>query len=110
VTNWNFTDTREQSVLSLENAALTFTAGRLRPAADSNLALARATLTAIAARRTTFPEAVKNGAIGVTGDADKLFELLGLLDDFEPMFDVVGRRLQASATRVALIQERRRDA
>jgi alkyl sulfatase BDS1-like metallo-beta-lactamase superfamily hydrolase len=76
-------------VLNLENAALTHTAGMPAADADASLDLTRTTLAAITLRKTTFADAVKNGAIQVTGDPRKLLELLSLLDEFEPMFEVV---------------------
>jgi len=89
VVNWNFTDTNERFVLNLENAALTYTANRQASNADASLVLTRTTLSAITQRQTTFPEAVKSGAVQLSGDPGKLLELLGLLDNFEPMFEVV---------------------
>jgi alkyl sulfatase BDS1-like metallo-beta-lactamase superfamily hydrolase len=89
VVNWNFTDVGQRYVLNLENSALTYTADKQVQGADASLTLTRATLDAITLRQTTFPEAVKSGAVQVAGDPGKLLELLGLLDNFEPMFEVV---------------------
>ena len=46
-------------------------------------------LDAIVLKRTTFAEAAMAGQVGIAGDAGKLVELLGLLDDFDPMFEIV---------------------
>ena len=89
VINWSFSDTKQRYVLNLENAALTYTSDRAAADADASVTLTRATLDTITLRQTTFPEAVKAGTVQVTGDAGKLVELLGLLDNFEPMFEVV---------------------
>jgi alkyl sulfatase BDS1-like metallo-beta-lactamase superfamily hydrolase len=89
VINWNFTDTKQRYVLNLENAALTYIADKQAQDADASVTLTRATLDSITLRQTTFPEAVKEGTVQVAGDASKLAELLGLLDNFEPMFEVV---------------------
>ena len=89
VVNWNFSDTRQRYVLNLENAALTYTADRQVADADASVMLTRTTLDAITLRQTTFPEAVKAGSVQVTGDPAKLVELFSLLDNFEPMFEVV---------------------
>ncbi|HEU5296543.1 MAG TPA: alkyl sulfatase dimerization domain-containing protein [Burkholderiaceae bacterium] len=89
VINWLFSDTQQRYVLNLENAALTHVDGRQAADADASLALKRATWLAIAQRQTTFAEAIANGALQVSGDAHKLFELLNLLDDFDPTFEVV---------------------
>jgi alkyl sulfatase BDS1-like metallo-beta-lactamase superfamily hydrolase len=76
-------------VLNLENAALTYTTDKPATDADTTLTLTRATLNSIALGQTTFPEAIKNGAIQATGDTSKLMELMSLLDDFDPTFEVV---------------------
>jgi alkyl sulfatase BDS1-like metallo-beta-lactamase superfamily hydrolase len=39
--------------------------------------------------QTTFAEAAASGQIAVAGDPGKLIELLGLFDDFDPMFGIV---------------------
>jgi alkyl sulfatase BDS1-like metallo-beta-lactamase superfamily hydrolase len=89
VVNWSFTDTNQQFVLTLENSALTHVAGRQAPNADATLTLARATLDAIVLKETTFPAALLKGSVRIEGDPRKLAELLTLLDDFEPMFEIV---------------------
>jgi len=51
-----------------------------------------ATLDAIVLKQTTFADAAKSGQIAVAGDPGKLIELLGLFDDFDPMFEIVAPR------------------
>jgi alkyl sulfatase BDS1-like metallo-beta-lactamase superfamily hydrolase len=89
VVNWNFTDSKEQYVLTLENSALTHVAGKQAPDADATLTLARSTLDAIVLKETSFPVAMIKGLVKIDGDPRKLAELLSLLDNFEPMFEVV---------------------
>ena len=89
VINWNFTDSKELFVLTLENSALTHVSGRQSPTADASLTLTRATLNAITLQETTFPQAVQAGLVRVQGDARKLGELLAMVDTFNPMFNVV---------------------
>jgi alkyl sulfatase BDS1-like metallo-beta-lactamase superfamily hydrolase len=95
VVNWNFTEPRQQFVLNLENAALTYVVGKQSDKADATLTLARATLDAVTLRKTTFPEAVQSGLIKIEGDPGKLVELLGMLDTFNPMFEIVEPRRTA---------------
>ena len=78
-----------QVVLNLENSALTYVTGKQSDKADATITLARATLDAVTLRKTTFPEAVQAGLIRIEGDAGRLVELLGMLDTFNPMFEVV---------------------
>jgi alkyl sulfatase BDS1-like metallo-beta-lactamase superfamily hydrolase len=92
VLNWRFTDTRETFVLTLENCALTFTAGAQAATADASFALARGVLDEVIARQTTFPEAVTSGKIELTGDPMRLGELMALMDEFPRMFEIVEPR------------------
>ncbi len=86
--NWNFTDVDEQYALNLENSALTYTHG-LAEGAQASLMLTRATLDSIVLKQTTFAAAAASGRIAVAGDPGKVIELLGLFDDFDPMFEIV---------------------
>ena len=91
--NWNFTDSNQQFVLTLENSALTHIAGR-QPDADATVTLSRATLDAITLKETSFPAAVLAGKVKIDGDRTKLAELMSMLDTFDPMFPVVEPRAQ----------------
>jgi alkyl sulfatase BDS1-like metallo-beta-lactamase superfamily hydrolase len=91
VINWNFTDSNQQFVLTLENSALTHIAGQ-QPEADATVTLSRATLDAVTLKDTSFPAAVLAGKVKIDGDRAKLGELLSMLDTFEPMFPVVEPR------------------
>jgi alkyl sulfatase BDS1-like metallo-beta-lactamase superfamily hydrolase len=91
--NWNFTDSNQQFVLTLENSALTHITGR-QPDADATVTLSRATLDAITLKETSFPAAVLAGKVKIDGDRAKLAELMSMLDTFEPMFPVVEPRAQ----------------
>jgi len=90
--NWRFTDVDARYVLRLENSALTHVSGREARHADATLTLTRAALEAVALRRLALPEAVQSGQVRVDGDAGKVVELLSLLDDFAPMFEIVEPR------------------
>jgi alkyl sulfatase BDS1-like metallo-beta-lactamase superfamily hydrolase len=89
VLNWTFTDTGETFVLNLENSALTFTEGVQAANADASFALARGQLDQVIAKQTSFPDAVAAGKIKVAGDATRLAELMGLMDEFPRMFEIV---------------------
>jgi alkyl sulfatase BDS1-like metallo-beta-lactamase superfamily hydrolase len=91
--NWNFTDSNQHFVLTLENSALTHITGR-QPDADATVTLSRATLDAITLKETSFPAAVLAGKVKIDGDRAKLAELMSMLDTFEPMFPVVEPRAQ----------------
>ena len=91
VINWNFTDSNQQFVSTLENSALTHIAGQ-QPGADATVTLSRATLDAVTLKETSFPAAVLTGKVKIEGDRAKLAELMSMLDTFEPMFPVVEPR------------------
>lgn len=87
--NWRFTDTGEQYVLELENAALSHIAGRQAADADLTVSLARETLNAILLRKTSFEKEVGAGRIAMAGNARVLGELLSMLDTFDFWFNIV---------------------
>lgn len=92
LTHWTFTDLNQAYVLNLENSTLSHlpkTASTSTEGVDATLTLTRATLDEILLRRTSFPAAVQAGAIRVQGNPAKLFEVLQLLDNFEPYFPIV---------------------
>jgi alkyl sulfatase BDS1-like metallo-beta-lactamase superfamily hydrolase len=89
VLNWRFSDTGETFVLNLENCALTYTEGVQADEADASFALARATLDKVIARQTSFPEAVAAGKIQLAGNPMRLAELMGLMDEFPRMFEII---------------------
>ena len=89
VLNWSFTDSGETFVLNLENSALTYTEGVQADNADASFTLARSTLDEVIAKQTSFPEAVAAGKIKVAGNPLRLAELMGLMDEFPRMFEIV---------------------
>jgi alkyl sulfatase BDS1-like metallo-beta-lactamase superfamily hydrolase len=89
VLNWNFTDTGETFVLTLENCALTYTEAEQAEAADAGFTLERGTLDEVIARQTSFPEAMGSGKIKTRGNPMRFAELIGLLDEFPRMFEIV---------------------
>jgi alkyl sulfatase BDS1-like metallo-beta-lactamase superfamily hydrolase len=89
VLNWRFSDTGETFVLNLENSALTYIEGAQSERADASFELARATLDEVIAKQTTFPEAIGAGRIKAGGNSVRLTELLGLMDEFPRMFEIV---------------------
>jgi alkyl sulfatase BDS1-like metallo-beta-lactamase superfamily hydrolase len=89
VLNWEFTDTHERFVLTLQNCALTSSEGMQVDDADAGFTLARSTLDEVIAKQTSFPEAVAAGKIAVVGNPQRLAELMELTDEFPRMFEIV---------------------
>jgi linear primary-alkylsulfatase len=89
VINWTFTDVGETFVLNLENSALTNTRGKLAAKADAGFSLTRGTFNSILVRQTTFPSAIRAGDITFDGEASKIGELFGMLDEVPADFPIV---------------------
>jgi len=88
--NWNFTDTKEQYVLALENGALNHTANKQAKEADATVTLTRAALDqAILGGKPKLQAEIAAGDIKIDGQKEKVGELLSLLDKFDPWFNIV---------------------
>ncbi|MGA7579579.1 MAG: alkyl/aryl-sulfatase [Desulfobaccales bacterium] len=88
--NWNFTDTKEQYVLALENGALNNTANKQAKEADASVTLTRAAFgEAIMGGQPKLQAKIAAGDIKIEGKMEKLGELLSLMDNFDPWFNIV---------------------
>ncbi len=86
---WDFTDTGERWTTRVENGALSASAGRLDPGAHAKVTLTRAALDSILLQEGEMEALFASGAIVIEGDAMKVGELFGLLEDGDPAFAVV---------------------
>lgn len=89
VLNFDFGSKDGKYKLELENGVLNNTANAQDAKADATIALSRDTLNKLLLKQTTFEQAVAAGDIKISGNADKLKELLGYLDNFEFWFNIV---------------------
>src|SRR5262249_24188936 len=89
VINWEFTDTKQSYVLTLEDATLIATRNALAKHADASLSSTRDALNAIALRRVSLGEAIQSGEIKAAGNSANVTELFSLLDTFSPNFEIV---------------------
>lgn len=90
VLNWDFTDTGERYVLTLENSALTYVGPeRQSPAAHATLRLTRATFDDINLGVLSWNDAITSGLVQINGNPAKLAELLSLFVKFDSMFNIV---------------------
>lgn len=87
--NWVLPDTREQALLRLENSVLSHAMDVQEPDADVTVTLNRSVLDAITLKHKTFAQAAQEGAATISGRGALLRELFGMLDEFEPVFDIV---------------------
>ena len=97
VINWVFSDLDRRYVMNLENCALTYLADRRSDAGDATVTLERAALNRLVLREVAFTDAVAQGLVRVDGDAAKVVDLFGLLDDFNLMFEVVEPKRETRA-------------
>lgn len=87
--NVDFGDQGGKYKLELENGVLNHTANAQADKADATITLSRDTLDRIVLKQETMQQAKDNGDVKITGDANKLTELLSYMDKFEFWFNIV---------------------
>ncbi len=87
--NWNFTDTQELYLMTLENSVLNYTKGKQLPGADLTITVARSSLNDLLLRERTVEQLLLSGEIQVQGNVLVIVELVALLDSFDPSFNIV---------------------
>jgi alkyl sulfatase BDS1-like metallo-beta-lactamase superfamily hydrolase len=87
--NWNFPDTKEEYVLTLENGVLNHTARKQAKDADATVTLNRAALNEVILGEASLPAKIESGELKVEGNPEKLKELFSLLDKFDSRFNIV---------------------
>lgn len=83
---WNFTDTKENYTLFLENSVLNYWSDSTVANPDTTLTLSRTALNKLIAKQAGFKQLAEAGEIKVTGDPQKLLEILSLQTDFDKTF------------------------
>jgi alkyl sulfatase BDS1-like metallo-beta-lactamase superfamily hydrolase len=92
VINWRFTDTKETLVSTLQHGALTAIAGKADPKAVATVVTSRAALEPVILGQKPLADAIIQGGIAVTGDAQSLSDLWALLVDFKTGIPLVEPR------------------
>ncbi|MGF1470611.1 MAG: alkyl/aryl-sulfatase [Rubrobacteraceae bacterium] len=87
--NFDFTDTKAQYVLKLENAVLNYSGGKQAEDADATITLTRAALDELVLGEAALQDKLTSGEVAIEGDQSKLNELLSLLDTFDFWFNIV---------------------
>jgi alkyl sulfatase BDS1-like metallo-beta-lactamase superfamily hydrolase len=87
--NFDFTDTGEKFVLSLDHSVLNNIPNKQDPDADATLTLSRSLLNQVALKETSFPKEILKGNVKVSGNPLALVRVFGRLDDFDPRFNIV---------------------
>lgn len=78
-----------KAVLNFDFGVLNHTAGVEASDADATISLSRDVLNKIVLKEETLKEATDKGDVKITGNAEKLNELLGYMDNFEFWFNIV---------------------
>ncbi|CAG2151195.1 alkyl/aryl-sulfatase [Cupriavidus numazuensis] len=87
--NWIQPDTGKRYALSVDNSVFMYRAERQHPDAQVTLTAPRAVLIGTLLGQTTLQAAVGAGQAKVDGDAAALQTLFGMLDKFDPKFEIV---------------------
>jgi alkyl sulfatase BDS1-like metallo-beta-lactamase superfamily hydrolase len=89
VINWRFTDTREALASTLAHGALTSIDGKTDPNAETTVTTTRTVFEAVILGQRTLADAVERQDIATSGNIKAVFDLWGLLVDFQTGFPVV---------------------
>ncbi|MBL8379863.1 MAG: MBL fold metallo-hydrolase [Burkholderiales bacterium] len=87
--DWHMSDENRTWRLTLSNGALSNSAGSHGDAAQATVQMNRAALAKLVGGGAQFAAALAAGELRVAGDASRLAALLGVLDNFNPMFAIV---------------------
>lgn len=87
--NWVQPDSGTKYAIELENSVLIYTPNKQLPDADATLTMNRDDFAEMIMGGSTLDKQIQAGKAKVTGNGAKVGELLGNLDTFEPMFNIV---------------------
>lgn len=87
--NWILPDTHQKFAVILKNCALTYTENKQWPKADVTLTMSRLSMDSILLQESTIAKELASGTAKISGDEQKFSELLGLLVNFNPLFNIV---------------------
>jgi linear primary-alkylsulfatase len=87
--DWVVTDPDEQHALTLRNGVLSHRPGDYGPKAEATLIVERQALNELLLKTADIAALAQSGRLRVEGEAEKLGELLGLLDEPDPGFAIV---------------------
>ncbi len=87
--NFDFTDTKEQYVLRVENGVLSHTPDRQGDSADATMRLKRTALDALILGQKPLDALLASGDLAIEGNGEALLGLFGLLDNFDAAFNIV---------------------
>jgi len=87
--NFELPDTKDQYLLVVEYGVLQYHKDQHADDADVSLTMDRSTLNDVIGGNTKVEQGVSDGKIKIDGDPNKFEEFVGLLDTFDPWYQVV---------------------
>ena len=87
--NWRFTDLNQRYAMTLRNSALTYVGDSEHAQPTATVTLTKATLDQISLKQLTLPQAMQSGAVRIDGNPQAVAGLFGMLDTFDPNFNIV---------------------
>jgi alkyl sulfatase BDS1-like metallo-beta-lactamase superfamily hydrolase len=88
VINWNLGNGQSYGI-ELRNSVLIYSEGVTLPNPDATITMDKSAFAALLMGRETLGKQAADGTAKVSGNAAKVTELFGLLDSFNPMFNIV---------------------
>ena len=92
VINWHFPDTKESASSTLSHGALTAVIGKDAANAVATVTMTRALFQAAVMGQRAIADAIQRGDAEVVGNATRVTQLFGLLEDFDAAFPIVEPR------------------
>jgi alkyl sulfatase BDS1-like metallo-beta-lactamase superfamily hydrolase len=87
--NMSLPDTKDNYLLVVQYGVLQYHKGRMAEDADATLVIDRSTLNQVIERKLKLEQGVASGKVKISGDPKKVEEFIGLLDTFDPWYQVV---------------------
>lgn len=87
--NFQFTDTEEEYLLTMQDGVLNHFAGRQDADADCTVAVTRSAFNQILEGRSSFTKQIFTGNASLSGSSSKLIQFFRPVEPFEPWFDVM---------------------
>ncbi|MGA7839887.1 MAG: alkyl sulfatase dimerization domain-containing protein, partial [Candidatus Acidiferrales bacterium] len=87
--NWILPDTNQRFAVTLKNSALTYTADKQLSGADFTLTMPRSSMDNILLQSSTIAKELASGTAKISGDQQKFNDLINLMVNFDPLFNIV---------------------
>lgn len=86
---WTFPDLKQDCAVEIENSVLVYTEGTHLDDAHASVVMPKTSRSDIQIGDTALDDELAAGRVQVTGSKEKVGETLGLLVEFDPLFNIV---------------------